>query len=706
MKSLGTGRACVRTGDLFDRALPYAVSILLAALLPFLLTSCGGASSGGPAQITVSLSSSSTGVDVPNGSALITATVMADAMGQGVKWSAEANGCTSNCYTLIAQTATTVTLVGPDSAAQTYTITVTGTSIDNPSASSSVTLNVNFYPKIVSQTLPDATINQAYSAMLQATLGTTPYSWSLPPDGGPLPPGLSLATDGTISGTPTRAGTSMFGVEMMDAGGGLVLATITLRVQPAAGMVLLNGQYGLLVGGGAFYAVAGSFTADSLGDVTGGSIQIVEGSFTIVKNITGTYLIGTDGRGNIQLVTDTLGSFNFDFAVSASAGGAATSGNVVVSSLTLGAPPWSGTFYAQDSSAFNLSSVSGSYTLGLVGSTTSDPLLPFGLAGVFTSDGNGNINSGFEDDNTGGSLGTNIAITGSYSAPDGNGSGTLTIESGAASDQYAYYIVNSGLLLIVQLAPTGVPPVSRGIAVQQTGTNFTNASLEGTGVFYSAASNLASKTADAQAGLLTFDGNGDFTLAGSENNGGAIAPTSDSGTYSVSSSGRVTLSGSTHQWVAYLQDTNSVYFVGTDTGATTGGFVPQQAGPYSNNSFSGTYAIGTHGGTENNNTAQTGILSPNGSGSVSGTLDINAPQGFMQGVTFTSTYSVDLTGSGTLAASSITDALAFYMDSPNHAYAISANPKNTSSLVQEWSVVTSTLTSRRNPAPSLMSPAR
>jgi hypothetical protein len=148
--------------------------------------------------------------------------------------------------------------------------------------------------------------------------------------------------------------------------------------------------------------------------------------------------------------------------------------------------------------------------------------------------------------------------------------------------------------------------------------------LQGIGVFYSEASDLAAKSTDAQAGLLVFDGNGNFTLTGSENNGGAISSTSDSRTYSVSPGGRVTLSGSFHQWVAYLQDANTANFVGTDADAMAGGFLLRQAATYSNSVFSGNYAVGTHSGIEQNNTAQTGILSPNGSENVSGTFDITA----------------------------------------------------------------------------------
>ena len=48
------------------------------------------------------------------------------------------------------------------------------------------------------------TIGVPYTSTLSASGGLAPYSWALV--GGSLPPGLSLSSDGTISGTPTISG--------------------------------------------------------------------------------------------------------------------------------------------------------------------------------------------------------------------------------------------------------------------------------------------------------------------------------------------------------------------------------------------------------------------------------------------------------------------------------------------------------------------
>jgi hypothetical protein len=69
-------------------------------------------------------------------------------------------------------------------------------------------------------TLPDGTAGTPYNQSVSASGGTSPYTFSL--SSGALPGGLSLngATDpGTITGTPTTAGTFTFTITATDATG-------------------------------------------------------------------------------------------------------------------------------------------------------------------------------------------------------------------------------------------------------------------------------------------------------------------------------------------------------------------------------------------------------------------------------------------------------------------------------------------------------
>ena len=69
---------------------------------------------------------------------------------------------------------------------------------------------VKIAPTITTESLPGGTVGTAYSQTLAAD-GSAPIAWSV--SGGSLPEGLTLSNDGTISGTPTAAGTYTFDVE-------------------------------------------------------------------------------------------------------------------------------------------------------------------------------------------------------------------------------------------------------------------------------------------------------------------------------------------------------------------------------------------------------------------------------------------------------------------------------------------------------------
>ncbi|MBI4465694.1 MAG: putative Ig domain-containing protein, partial [Acidobacteria bacterium] len=99
----------------------------------------------------------------------------------------------------------------------TNNFTVKVTDINSQAATKALSLTVNAPPPSITTTaLPSGTQNTAYSAMLTATNGTIPYTWSVVL--GSLPVGLTLTSStGVISGTPTGTGTSNFTVQVADA---------------------------------------------------------------------------------------------------------------------------------------------------------------------------------------------------------------------------------------------------------------------------------------------------------------------------------------------------------------------------------------------------------------------------------------------------------------------------------------------------------
>jgi uncharacterized repeat protein (TIGR03803 family) len=99
--------------------------------------------------------------------------------------------------------------------------------------------------QVTTITLPIWTNGFAYSQQLSAANGQTPYSWSLL--AGSLPSGLTLATNGMISGTPTNGGgTNSFTVKVTDAANNtstqiLTLVVVSLQVTTSAMPAGTNG---------------------------------------------------------------------------------------------------------------------------------------------------------------------------------------------------------------------------------------------------------------------------------------------------------------------------------------------------------------------------------------------------------------------------------------------------------------------------------
>lgn len=88
---------------------------------------------------------------------------------------------------------------------------------------------------LATETVPVAFLNTPYFHFLAATGGVPPYTWSLAV-GAQLPPGLTLSSDGVISGTPTSAGANFgFAVRVSDAVGTSVTRVLSISVSEVGG---------------------------------------------------------------------------------------------------------------------------------------------------------------------------------------------------------------------------------------------------------------------------------------------------------------------------------------------------------------------------------------------------------------------------------------------------------------------------------------
>lgn len=89
--------------------------------------------------------------------------------------------------------------------------------------------------KILTQSLPPATVGEAYYARLDVVDGLEPYTWALDGASDPLPPGLSLAANGEITGTPFGAPqthTNLIFEATDSTPASLSSSALTLLVQP------------------------------------------------------------------------------------------------------------------------------------------------------------------------------------------------------------------------------------------------------------------------------------------------------------------------------------------------------------------------------------------------------------------------------------------------------------------------------------------
>lgn len=85
-------------------------------------------------------------------------------------------------------------------------------------------------PTITTGNLPAGIAGQAYTQTLAATGGLAPYAWSITSDN--LPDGLTLSSDGVISGTPIGAGTTNITVQV--AGGDAASSTASFSLTVGA----------------------------------------------------------------------------------------------------------------------------------------------------------------------------------------------------------------------------------------------------------------------------------------------------------------------------------------------------------------------------------------------------------------------------------------------------------------------------------------
>lgn len=188
------------------------------------------------------------------------------------------------------------TVTGTPMVAGTFTFSVVATDASQCTGFNTYSVTITCPTITLDDTLADGTTGTAYTGAITASGGNGGYTYAL--TGGALPAGLTLNSNGSISGTPTAAGDFTFTVTATDAFGctgsasytvSIVCPVITLDDTLADGVVGLDYAGIINAGGGTpiySYSVTGGtfptgLTLNGDGSVTGTAQEAGDFSFTV-----------------------------------------------------------------------------------------------------------------------------------------------------------------------------------------------------------------------------------------------------------------------------------------------------------------------------------------------------------------------------------------------------------------------------------------
>ena len=225
------------------------------------------------------------------------------------------------------------TLSGTPAAVGSFTFQVKATDSSTgtgpfSSAPASVTLTIAAPTiSINPTTMPDGSVNTAYSQTLTASGGNAPYSYAI--SSGALPTGLSLSSAGLLSGTPTQSGTFNFSVMASDTTAG-------------AGMPYHGTQaYSLTINGPTITVAPASLNDGTVGDAYSATLTASGGTAPYAFAVTGGALPAgiSLGGGTLSGTPTAAGSFGFTVTATDAQGFTGSRGyTLVVAAIRPGAP--------------------------------------------------------------------------------------------------------------------------------------------------------------------------------------------------------------------------------------------------------------------------------------------------------------------------------------------------------------------------------
>jgi hypothetical protein len=112
--------------------------------------------------------------------------------------------------------------------------------INNNNGTANFTVQPGAPVQIDTTSLPDATVGVYYSQSLNASGGQQPYIWSLSPGSASLPAWLTLNPSGSLTGTPTSAGTISFSVRVTDNNNNTADQPLQLNIDSTSGPLAIS----------------------------------------------------------------------------------------------------------------------------------------------------------------------------------------------------------------------------------------------------------------------------------------------------------------------------------------------------------------------------------------------------------------------------------------------------------------------------------
>jgi hypothetical protein len=195
------------------KQLPSFACALIAFLGITFISSCGG----GNGSITLAITPKTSTMDQGE-SLLFVATLGNDTRNLGVTWQPlTGSGCAgTSCGTLTNVTATSVTYTAPSGLTTGISVSLEAIAKANSGVTSTATMTIVLPVTFTTVTLPNGSNGVAYNQTIITSGGVAPITYSV--GIGKLPAGLKLNNVGTIIGTPSGTGTSLFTINATDFG--------------------------------------------------------------------------------------------------------------------------------------------------------------------------------------------------------------------------------------------------------------------------------------------------------------------------------------------------------------------------------------------------------------------------------------------------------------------------------------------------------